>query len=234
MAEIQTYPDGTPIAGDKVPYVADPDGTPALMNADASVFLGGGGGGGGLSWTQTIDEDGTSTAHFTSLGGGTWTVDSGAIKVVGAGTPSNLFYSADTMSVMNCVVEADVMLLSSNGGDCYAGVGVLQSTGNDAPWHGYGPFVRIQRTGGVFRVLAGRVSTDQTSEILAGGAMDTWFTVRMVMNGGAADSYINGDLATATRGTAEYRADTLTLWSYAADAKWRNIKAWVADMGLPA
>lgn len=44
MPEIQTYPDGTPTGGDKVPYVEDPAGTPALKLADASALGGGGGG----------------------------------------------------------------------------------------------------------------------------------------------------------------------------------------------
>ena len=47
MAEIQTYPDGTPVAGDKVPFVEDPDGAAALKLAPWSAFGGGGGGGGG-------------------------------------------------------------------------------------------------------------------------------------------------------------------------------------------
>lgn len=226
MPEIQTYPSGTPVAGDKIPYVSDPAGSPALKLADASL----------VGWTLVVDEPGDSLANFTQLDSGTWSTDGTAITVASATTPSNLFYSADTMSVLSCVVEADVMLLGSNGGDCFAGIGVLQSTGSDSPtppWHGYGPFVRIQRTGGVFRVLAGRVSADQSAELLAGGAMDTWFTVRMVLMGGAADTYINGTRATATRGTTEYRADTITLWSYSTAAKWRNIKAWTANTELP-
>lgn len=223
MAEIHTYPDGTPVAGDKFPFVADPGGTPALKLADVG------------GWTQVVDEPGDSLAHFTQLGAGNWSTDGTAIALNSASTPSNLFYSADTMSVMSFVVEADVMLLSSNGGDCYAGVGVLQSTGGGAvPWHGYGPFVRIQRTGGAFQVLAGRISLDQSTAPLAGGAMDTWFTVRMVLIGGVGDSYVNGTRAVATRGTAEFQADTITLWSYSADAKWRNIKAWTANTVMPA
>lgn len=51
MAEIQTYPAGTPVAGDLVPYVSDPAGTPALKLADASAL-----GGGGL-----FDVDGSNT-----------------------------------------------------------------------------------------------------------------------------------------------------------------------------
>lgn len=226
MAEIQTYPSGTPVAGDKVPFVSDPTGSPALKLADAASLTG---------WTKVVDEPGDSLTNFTSLGSGTWATDGTSINLTSPGTPSNLFYSANTMSMMSFVVEADVLLASSTAGDCYAGVGVLQSTGSGAvPWHGYGPFVRIQRVGGTFQALAGRVSHDQSVAPLVGGAMDTWFTLRMVLLGGAGDMYVNGTRTTATRGTGEFQADTLTLWAYTADAKWRNIKAWTANTALPS
>lgn len=225
MAEIQTYPSGTPAPGDKVPYVSDPTGSPALKLADMGS-LGG--------WTQVIDESGGSLTNFAQLSGGTFTVDSGAIKGIGTGAPTNYYYDAATMSVTECVLQADVMLLGSNGGDCYAGIGVMQSVGSGSPWHGYGPFVRIQRISGTFKVLAGRIDLDLVSDTLTGGAMDTWFTVRMHMIGGAVDSYINGTRALATRGTGEFRSDTMTLWAYNTDAKWRNIKAWTANTTLPS
>jgi hypothetical protein len=68
VGEIQEYPDGTPAAGDKVPFVSDPAGTPALMLADVSD-LGGGDraitrylGGSDLSTTSTsfVDIDATN------------------------------------------------------------------------------------------------------------------------------------------------------------------------------
>lgn len=43
MAEIQTYPDGTPVLTDKVPYVADPGGLPQLKLAPVSAIGGGAG-----------------------------------------------------------------------------------------------------------------------------------------------------------------------------------------------
>ena len=43
MAQIETYPDGTPAGTDKIPYVEDPAGTPALKLVEVSSLGGGGG-----------------------------------------------------------------------------------------------------------------------------------------------------------------------------------------------
>lgn len=53
MAEIQSYPTGTPTGTDQVPYIEDPAGTPALKLAAVSD-LGGGGG-------ATLDPDGANS-----------------------------------------------------------------------------------------------------------------------------------------------------------------------------
>lgn len=53
MAEIQTYPSGTPVAGDKFAYISDPAGAPALKLADVGASGGTG--------TPSVDDPATYT-----------------------------------------------------------------------------------------------------------------------------------------------------------------------------
>jgi hypothetical protein len=91
MGELQDYPTGTPGAGDLVPYIEDPTGTPALKLVDASTL---GGGGSGNPWGLmgasglVLDEefDGTSGLTWTASGpSATWTVAKDVASVVYGG-----------------------------------------------------------------------------------------------------------------------------------------------------
>jgi hypothetical protein len=59
MAGIETYPDGTPAAGDRIPYVEDPAGTPALKLVDVADLAGGGSGGALLASSGDPNDDPT-------------------------------------------------------------------------------------------------------------------------------------------------------------------------------
>jgi len=59
MAGIETYPDGTPAAGDRIPYVEDPAGTPALKLVDVADLAGGGGSGALLASSGDPNDDPT-------------------------------------------------------------------------------------------------------------------------------------------------------------------------------
>lgn len=74
MPEIQTYPDGVPAAGDKIPYVADPSGAPTFKLADLSdVGAGGGGGGTSNPWGLMADTAATVVDEFDGVSPLTWT-----------------------------------------------------------------------------------------------------------------------------------------------------------------
>lgn len=223
MAQIHTYTVGTPAATDRIPYISDPAGTPALKLAAVSALSTG-----GTTWTQVANIAGTSTAGFNSYNGGTWTSDGASIGVTNAGGGS-YFYGTTPIDVGFSIVESEVQLLAA-GGDIYGGIGFMLANGSGAPTHGDAPYCRLQRAGGAWSVLGGRPNVDRISVPFA-GATDTWFRLRVLMAGGTVSVALDGTPIIRAYGTGEYRADSFALWSYNSAVRWRNIKVWTADLG---
>lgn len=123
MAEIQTYPDGTPADGDKVPYVADPGGTPALMLADVAD-LGGGG------WAGVDADDLTSLTGWTSVTG-TWGVSGGQVTA-SAWTGDYSYLRAPTVPSTTAMRASVEFSVPSWGSDTRVGLIVAgdSATGN--------------------------------------------------------------------------------------------------------
>lgn len=143
MAEIQTYPSGTPVTGDVVPYVSDPAGTPALKLADISAFSGGGGAGNpwGLfapDGSTTVDEefDGLSGLSWTDAvpasgsGHATWTEGNDVLGVSFGGQSSGaarLHLTSHALAVGEAV-ETAVTLAGPNLAGGFAGLAVTDGT----------------------------------------------------------------------------------------------------------
>lgn len=85
MGEIQDYPQGTPVAGDLVPYVSDPAGTPALKLMDAPITPGGSDAADG---SNTLEQVVTGTAE-TVVATVTKAAGSGALVIASISLSQN-------------------------------------------------------------------------------------------------------------------------------------------------
>src|SRR3990172_4427483 len=71
------------------------------------------GGGGGISWSQVVNESGTSFTNFTGTGGGTWSSDGTVIKQTNTAATRFRCYHTTKIVTSFAVVEAEIQLKTS-------------------------------------------------------------------------------------------------------------------------
>jgi hypothetical protein len=212
--EIQDYPDGTPSAGDKIPFVEDPAGTPALKLADLADV---GGGGGGGSWTQVINQDGSSLTDWTVLSG-TWAVVSAVIECQTAGAGQDIYLTTPTFDSSDWLFECELQINNLAG---YVGPGACIRSGSDVT----GSLEINLHSNTVIAVSHGVAAA---SDIPAPMVADTWTVLRIRYVGASATVWLDGACMGAVTMTDVPVGNQLMLRSYGTTSKWRNVKVWEA------
>ena len=216
MAEIQTYPDGTPAPADKVPYISDPAGTPALKLAEVSA-LGSGGGGGGDSVPATLYAYDGSTLTGSTVVTGTWTVGTEFTQTDTAATAHDLLLaSAETYSPFNTTIQMDIKFPVSG----YTGISTLLNSSFMVA----GACIAFAEN--ALTVISAGSAVIATHTITA--AADTWHALRVVRYGSIWSIYLNGDLLRDVLwGSGNIGGNGTSLYSQSAVSHFRNVQLWV-------
>ena len=219
MAAIHTYPTGTPAASDYVPYVADPTGSPVMRNTLVSDINA------GFSWTQVVDEPGDALTNWT-VASGTWNSSGSYIECTANGF---LRYNTAFETAIS-IIEAETMIVT-NTGDRYAEFCLAASASTAKTAQQTARIQRVSSTWNWHVELGGQTAVTNGS---FSGAEDTWYKMRQVFIGNRAIFYID-DTRYATYDVAHnISMDRIGLSVVGATIRYRNIKAWTADLGLPA
>jgi hypothetical protein len=192
--------------------------------APRTVSSGGGGGGGGgeLAWNLVLDNPLTSTTGFTATGG-TWDTSSGAYVQASGGGAYSLRWNTLLTSPW-VFAEVDV-----GSGTRYAGL----SVGADGVGHSL--LGRYQHAAGVFQVQLERqgVVAIQTSA-WPGGAFDAWRRLGLLVAGGVGTIYDEGRAVRAMgRIDIDLTHQRLHVLTHDGNVRFRNLKVWQLDPGLP-
>ena len=196
---------------------------------------GGGGGGSGPSWTQDVDEDGTSFAAWVA-NAGTWASDGTNIRKTNSPTGAHERARYDTKLALGfgVIAECEIRLPTAGQGSG-ANVQASLNLGYDgaAGQGGLAVTLELGSTGVGVQVERGQVAI--TKKWTTAIALDTWHKIRLVTVGPWVSIYFNGSLIGTTwvdlaQGTADY----LGLLTFNAIADFRNIKLWTLSGGAPA
>lgn len=189
----------------------------------------------GLSWTQEVNEDGSSYANFSTISG-TWASNGTIIQQTDTGAAERFAIHSELLPG-SAVIEAEVRVPSGTAGTRIIGIGFAGTAGASSDGgNRYGDRLSmiLQRVEGSWSLLAYNTSLLGAATFSASATTDTWYKMRIVRTAATYDLYFDGVLITSVLGPAVMRTATnLLLYAYA-DCDFRNIKAWAADLNLPA
>lgn len=199
------------------------------VNAGATAVEWGAAGGGG-GWTLGIDESGASFANFTSHDG-TW-ASTGSIIQQTSGTSAN--HEAGITAIQPYGTPAIMQVecrAPSSGQSTNANMSMGLFYGAQAtPTSGYlGAYIRWDSGAASSRIVLDSVgSANLATKTSMGLVYDTWYTIRLLCNGGAYSMYIDGTLHI----NAYHALGNTTVFSlglgtgFGMKADFRNLKVW--------
>jgi hypothetical protein len=180
---------------------------------------------GGGSWTQGIDEDGSSFANFTGASG-VWSSDGTVIKQTDTTATQRRARFNTRVPVAAILYEADIQLRSS-GTPVQGGLLIGYDGTNNS-----GLVVRLDQ--GAATIGVDTDGASQRINISTTVTVNTWYTIKVLFSGGFATFYLDGTIM-GTAGyitQASYDASYIGLYTYQAEVWFRNIKAW--NLTLPS
>jgi hypothetical protein len=186
---------------------------------------------GGDAWTLVIDEDGSSAANFTSVGGGTWASTGGVLRQSATGA-SNRYFMHSTRVPHVLLAECEVMFTSGISGTTNAGNGL-----------GFrGPIDDAATTTNILAAYLSRNATAASSQVRADriGVVnmlnttvtlnaDQWYTLRELITLNSYTVWVDGVLTqggfvNTNNETTNLRRFALHTYDQCGD--FRNIKVW--------
>ena len=219
--------EGTPLSGDATTLNFTGAGVTA-SGAGATKTINIPGGSGGVGWTQDISESGASFANFTAVTG-TWS--SNGTEIIQTDTAASFRVARhNTKAPLGYGVVAEVEMwfhAAGQGGGGLNYASLLIGTDGTS-----GIAVILDRATGNMRFQNWGVTNYR--DIATTVAADTWYLVRVVVDGQRVTAYKAGTLI----GTANITAiptnnDYVGLGSYASTVKFRNFKTWTLSTGAP-
>lgn len=180
--------------------------------------------GSGASWTQDVNQTGTSFANWTA-NGGTWS--SNGTEIIQTDTGATIRYAkyASTLAIgWPFIMEFEAQVITAGG---RAGYAILDSSSSDGGLVVY----MTQGSGIILEQKGNAVQRTFTTTITA----STWYKVRYVIGSSWLSVYKDGTLLGTTTVARSWDNDMEYphLYSYAASVKFRNIKAWTLTGGAP-
>lgn len=194
---------------------------------------------GGLTWTQFVNESGASAANWTATNGtGTWSSDGTSLNRTDASGAWGIDYlktdagGTAPYSVVRAVTVYQAEMQCPAGG--IVGLTLSQRYSNDSS----GLCIYHADVDNDALKLTTFTGSNYVNDSVVFPAA-TWFGLRMVMFGGAVDLYYDTGSGWTYRASArplDTRGDPYKFGVAAVNqtAKFRNIKAWYADLNLPA
>lgn len=184
-----------------------------------------GAGAGGSTWTQIVDENGTSFANFTSLSG-TWASNGTIIQQTATGLTIRRCRITARKPLSHFVASVEIRF--PTGGDSVRSAGML--------WN----WVGTDTTGGVYVALVDDVTnTYQIGRDAASAPvneattvnLDTWYTILVRSSHNQVDLYIDAShVASASLTTAEDVRHFIGLRAGGGTVDFRNFKVWVPTL----
>lgn len=177
-------------------------------------------------WQLVIDEDGSSLANWTNISG-TWTSEAGPyFKQADTSATYRGMYYTTPLDLANgpIIMQADVRFPTSGTSDRRAGLAPVATgllTGVSVAWGALGDT-------DVSWISRGDQSNNSVSTTVAD---DTWYTLRVIVNGDVISVYKDGVFLRANRvsptgALGEEIAHFAQLWEYKGEIHYRNIKLW--------
>jgi hypothetical protein len=194
----------------------------------------------GPTWTEVLNEIGTSLTDWTALSG-SWSIDGAAIRNSAVAASMYLLrHNSRIRTAKPMVFEAEIMFpTGATSGSIYAGMicgGPDDGTG--------GLLARLQRVSNVWQLHVEYAANPQpfVTFTIPALTLGAFHKLRLVRNGGNYDAWIDGVLATtgvlygppSQSGTVGRHADRLHLYTYGVAASFRNVKVWESMRELPA
>lgn len=241
-AHISPDPPATPTSGE---FWFDEDTGSTYLYYDTPatpiwVEVGASGLGGGITWTQVVNESGTTDTNWTTNNGtGTWSSDGTSINQTGSiGSAWGALYlkddvggsTADSVRTAMTIYEAEVQCPSG----CLVGLTFSRRYNNDS-------------NGQVVYYIdpdadALKLSTFGLSNLLNDSvvfAPDTWYKLRIVLVGSSLDLYYDNGSGLTYRASIFVQDESgiafkFGLAVFGGTAKFKNIKAWNGGLSLPA
>lgn len=221
------------------------EGSPLSTAADTLNFVGAGvtasgagttktitipGGSGGVDWTLDIDEDGSSFANWTA-GSGTWSSNgTEIIQTDTAGAFRHARHNTKPILGLPFIVEVDMWFHAAGQGGGGLNYAALQAAFDGANVGSQA--ILLDRANGLLRFQAFGATDVRTIATTINA--DTWYTIRMYVNGQHVTAYKDGVLMGTTDITGSLaNRDYVGLGSYASTVKFRNFKMWTLSTGLP-
>lgn len=216
----------SPASGYELLYIVSGSAHGGLFVKDSAgrqigPFITGSSSAAGISWTQVVDESGSSFANFTAAAG-TWASDGTWIKQTDtANSHRRAKYNTKVLNsgiVFECNIQP-----RSTGTDKLGGLVV----GFDGT-NGSGIRVHIKCGQSVWAVQEDGVS--EIATFTAGATVNTTYNMRIVVFGGAVTVYQDGSIIGSARVAKSVSASFIGLASYGAEYWWKDIKAWVLSL----
>lgn len=217
-------------SGTDIPVQPEPPSTPEdgdlwFDTDEASIT------GEGPSWTQVLDEPGTSLANWTTVSG-TWVTNaSGYIEQTAtAGSYHGLRYTGPGAAIFQggpLVVEAEIYMDTTGAAALHR---AMIAPGARAVLSGEDPWMGLTRGSAGFGHVMQRGTT--AADVIPDAAVteNAWHVVRQTRTGTTIGQSLNGTFAAvgtvSITGPLTTSAHNLMLISYAGPVRYRNIKAW--------
>lgn len=195
-------------------------------------------GGSSLDWTLDVNQSGASFTGWAAntSDGGTWS--SNGTEIIQTSTSASVRRAnktAQTPLGWPMILQAECQVVTAVGGNNRVGIGITDGTSG-----GFGYVAYLDSGADVVAVeIDSSIAVASYAHTLNTA---TWYTLRLVFGAYWVSVYVDGTFkgnamlnvgTTAAPRNSAINSEFLSLISYGASVKWRNIKVWSLSTGAP-
>lgn len=191
------------------------------------------------TWTNTINESGTSLSNWFQTSG-SWSVVSSAFHIdTGATTVRQLSYST-AVAQSAIIFQADVQMVSTGGFAADNRVGLIINTGGTVGTPG--SLITLRSTGALTPASTGKIYCEGPAGVTSGPtsafnfSLDTFYTLKVVAIGPVMDVYVDGVFKFSffhlpyVQTTTAFNPGIVGMYAYNCRADFKNIKMYALTL----